>query len=243
MAEVVLEQARQDLCRRRPSPARPVPDRRRRRIGRAGRPFRLRQDDDATADRGAGNADQRDHSHRRPRGQRVPPHRRDVAMVFQRPALYPHLNVRRQSRLRPGAAVGACRTVGVAPSDDRANRHGCWSCPTCWTAGRASFRAASSSGWRWAAPWCGEPAVFLLDEPLSNLDAPPPNGNAPRVALASSPSSGDNGVCHPRSGRGPDARRPRCPAGWGIDSAGRPTAGALRATCQPLRAASSAGRP
>src|SRR5262245_20925536 len=25
---------------------------------------------------------------------RVPPHRRDVAMVFQRPALYPHLNVR-----------------------------------------------------------------------------------------------------------------------------------------------------
>ena len=35
----------------------------------------------------------------------VPPHRRDVAMVFQRPALYPHLSVARQPRLRLDACA------------------------------------------------------------------------------------------------------------------------------------------
>ena len=31
--------------------------------------------------------------------------------------------------------------------------------------------AASASASRWGGRWCGKPQVFLLDEPLSNLDA------------------------------------------------------------------------
>ena len=33
------------------------------------------------------------------------------------------------------------------------------------------FRAGRSSVWRWPAPWCCEPKLLLLDEPLSALDA------------------------------------------------------------------------
>ena len=39
------------------------------------------------------------------------------------------------------------------------------------TATRGSCPAASASGSRWAAPSCATRAVFLFDEPLSNLDA------------------------------------------------------------------------
>ena len=38
-------------------------------------------------------------------------------------------------------------------------------------ASRRSCRAASASASRSAAPWCAIPKVFLMDEPLSNLDA------------------------------------------------------------------------
>ena len=36
---------------------------------------------------------------------------------------------------------------------------------------RRSCRAGSASAWRWGARWCASRAAFLLDEPLSNLDA------------------------------------------------------------------------
>ncbi len=36
---------------------------------------------------------------------------------------------------------------------------------------RASFRAASSSAWRWRRSLVLQPSVMLFDEPLSNLDA------------------------------------------------------------------------
>ena len=36
---------------------------------------------------------------------------------------------------------------------------------------RTSSRAASSSGWRWPGRWRPQPAVVLLDEPFSSLDA------------------------------------------------------------------------
>ena len=41
----------------------------------------------------------------------------------------------------------------------------------CWNAGPGSSPAASSSGSRWPARWPASRKVFLLDEPLSNLDA------------------------------------------------------------------------
>ena len=41
----------------------------------------------------------------------------------------------------------------------------------CSPASRRNSRAARSSAWRSPAPWCAGREVFLMDEPLSNLDA------------------------------------------------------------------------
>jgi ABC-type uncharacterized transport system YnjBCD ATPase subunit len=40
-----------------------------------------------------------------------------------------------------------------------------------WTAARASFPVVSVSVLQWAEPSCVNPRFFLMDEPLSNLDA------------------------------------------------------------------------
>jgi multiple sugar transport system ATP-binding protein len=107
----------------------------------------------------------------------LPPRQRDVALVFQRPALYPHLNVRANLgfglRLRqpawwlPGRAR---RSEEMARRIDEA----------------AGLLGLSEVLQRYPAQLSGgqqqrvalgralvrNPAVFLLDEPLSNLDAP-----------------------------------------------------------------------
>jgi multiple sugar transport system ATP-binding protein len=59
----------------------------------------------------------------------VEPRDRDIAMVFQSYALYPHLK-------RSGAGSPRQRVS--------------WNWSRCWTASRASCRAGSASGWRWA---------------------------------------------------------------------------------------------
>ena len=69
-------------------------DRRRRpRVHDPARPVGVRQEHAAAHDRRAGGADQRRHLHRRHDGQRRAPKERDVAMVFQSYALYPHKTV------------------------------------------------------------------------------------------------------------------------------------------------------
>jgi ABC-type sugar transport system ATPase subunit len=98
----------------------------------------------------------------------VPPHRRDVAMVFQNPALYPHLNVfenltfglkargmSRSERQRRVDAVadllGLIRLLGRRPAELSGGE-----CQRV-ALGRAVAR---------------EPKVLLLDEPFSGLDDP-----------------------------------------------------------------------
>jgi multiple sugar transport system ATP-binding protein len=92
----------------------------------------------------------------------VPPHRRDVAMVFQRPALYPHWSVGRnlafglrESRIsnRLGDVIdllGLERFLLRRPGQ---------------LSGGEQQRVALGRA------LARQPAVFLLDEPLSNLDA------------------------------------------------------------------------
>ena len=52
-----------------------------------------------------------------------------------------------------------------------ARRPVCSASRACSSDGRRSCRAVSASESRWAAPSCAKPRVFLMDEPLSNLDA------------------------------------------------------------------------
>jgi multiple sugar transport system ATP-binding protein len=97
----------------------------------------------------------------------VPPAERDIAMVFQTYALYPHMTVREnlafalRLRKRPAAEIaqrvaGAAATLGLTSMLDRTPRQLSGGQRQRVAIGRAIVR---------------EPSVFLFDEPLSNLDA------------------------------------------------------------------------
>jgi multiple sugar transport system ATP-binding protein len=97
----------------------------------------------------------------------VPPADRDIAMVFQSYALYPHMTVRENMafalrlRKRPPREIGervdaAAATLGLTSMLDRTPRQLSGGQRQRVAIGRAIVR---------------EPSVFLFDEPLSNLDA------------------------------------------------------------------------
>jgi multiple sugar transport system ATP-binding protein len=97
----------------------------------------------------------------------VPPAERDVAMVFQNYALYPHLTVRGNIAF-PLETRGIARTEIATRVDGVAARLG--------LEGLLDRRPAQLSGGQQqrvalARAMVRSPAVYLLDEPLSNLDA------------------------------------------------------------------------
>ncbi len=98
----------------------------------------------------------------------VPPHRRDVSMVFQNPALYPHLSV------FENLAFGL-RARGIARAERRRRVH---AVAEMLGVGRLlDRRPAGLSGGERQRVALGravvrEPRVLLLDEPFSNLDDP-----------------------------------------------------------------------
>ncbi len=81
---------------------------------------------------------------------RTPPHDRNIALVFQDYALYPHMRVRDNIASRCSSrASRRRRCVGRWRG-----RRSCWGWRRCWTACRRSCAAGSGSAWRWAAPSC-----------------------------------------------------------------------------------------
>ena len=81
----------------------------------------------------------------------VPSRDRDIAMVFQSYALYPHLSRLREHRLRPPLEEAAEGGDRQARAEGGARRSGSTSCSS---ASRATSRAASASASRWAARSC-----------------------------------------------------------------------------------------
>jgi ABC-type sugar transport system ATPase subunit len=98
----------------------------------------------------------------------LPPHARDVAMVFQNPALYPHLRIADnlafglRARRRPRAEVRE-RVAAVAGQLGLTELLDRW--PQTLSGGQRQRVALGRAIVR-------RPSVFLFDEPFSSLDAP-----------------------------------------------------------------------
>ena len=78
------------------------------------------------------------------------PRQRDIAMVFQNYALYPHMTVAKNMGF-------ALKRAGVPPARSSARSRrppSCWASPSSCSAGRPTSRAASASAWPWAERSC-----------------------------------------------------------------------------------------
>ena len=121
-----------------------------RRIRGARRALGLRQVDPAAPGRRPRGATSGEISIGDRRVNDVPPKDRDIAMVFQSYALYPHMSVRDNmafglnSRVRPR---GDRRARAIRPRSS-------WGSPPSSTASPARSPADSGSGWRWGGPSC-----------------------------------------------------------------------------------------
>ena len=79
----------------------------------------------------------------------VPPHKRDIGMVFQNYALFPHMSVAGNRRL----SAASCAASSRAEIEERVRRAlDMVQLRVSASARSTSSRAARSSAWRWPAP-------------------------------------------------------------------------------------------
>jgi multiple sugar transport system ATP-binding protein len=123
-------------------------------------------------------------------------------MVFQNYALYPHMDVRKnlgyglRVRKTPGPEIDrrvheVARLLGLEHLLDRK--------PAALSGGQRQRVAMGRAIVR-------EPQAFLMDEPLSNLDAKLRVTMRAELARLHERLGGDDDLCHPRPDRGDDAR-------------------------------------
>ena len=81
------------------------------------------------------------------------PKDRDIAMVFQSYALYPHMNVRENMGF--ALRLAKIRKATIAAKVEEAAR--VLDLPSTWTASPPTSPAASASGWPWDGPSSATP--------------------------------------------------------------------------------------
>ena len=153
------------------------------------------------------------------------PRDRDIAMVFQNYALYPHMTVRDNMgfalKLAKDAKEDIDRRVNEAAKILDLEQH-------------LERKPANLSGGQRQRVAMGRaivrsPKAFLMDEPLSNLDAKLRVQMRTEVARIQQRLGHDHGLRDARPDRGHDAGRPRGRHARRHNPAGRAAEGALRA--------------
>ena len=163
---------------------------------------------------------------------RVAPQDRDIAMVFQDYALYPQMTV--YDNLAFGLQ-DAEDPESPRSASGSSGRRGCSTSASCSSGSRARCRAGSASGSRSGEHSCASLQAFLMDEPLSNLDAKLRVQTRSEIKQLQRAGRDHDGLCHARPGRGDDDGRPRRGDERRSARAGRRHPDRLRAPGQRLR--------
>ena len=159
------------------------------------------------------------------------PKDRDIAMVFQNYALYPHMTVRENM----GFALKLAK-VDQAEIDQKVEE----AAELLDLDQHLDRKPANLSGGQRQRVAMGraivrDPAAFLMDEPLSNLDAKLRVQMRTEVSRLQSRPGHDDRVRHPRPDRGDDPRRPGRRDARRRPAAGRARRGALQRAGEPVR--------